>query len=139
MILNRSFVRNISLKGRELLNILQQTCDALDFAHKKNVIHQDLKSTNILITPDLHVKITDFGIAGLDEIAAAQTKKLLSIPYYISPEQALGEKVSPASDLFSLGVVIYHLLSGQLPFPGTSAANTIMMIARDVPAIPSRI
>jgi len=123
-------------KRPELLNILQQTCDALDFAHKKNVVHQDLKSTNILVTPDLHVKITDFGIAGLDEIAAAQTKKLLSIPYYISPEQALGEKVTPASDLFSLGVVIYQLLSGQLPFPGTTAANAIMMIARDNPSVP---
>src|SRR4029078_568783 len=124
-------------KRPELLNVLQQICDALDFAHKKNVIHQDLKSTNILITPDLHVKITDFGIAGLDEIAAAQTKKLLSIPFYISPEQALGERVSPASDLFSLGVVIYHLLSGQLPFPGTTAANTIMMIARDTRSVPA--
>lgn len=124
-------------KRAEMLNVLQQTGDALDFAHKKGVIHQDLKSTNILMTPDFHVKITDFGIAGLDEIAAAQTKKLLSIPYYISPEQALGERVSAASDLFSFGVVIYHLLSGQLPFPGTSAANTIMMIARDVPAVPA--
>lgn len=123
-------------KRQELINILQQICDALDFAHRKNVIHQDLKTTNILLTPDLQVKITDFGIAGLDEIAAAQTKKLLSIPYYISPEQALGEKVTPASDLFSLGVIMYQLLSGQLPFPGTSAANVIMMIARDNPAEP---
>ncbi len=123
-------------KRAQVLNILQQTCDALDFAHKKNVIHQDLKATNIILTSDLHVKITDFGIAGLDEIAAAQTKKLLSIPYYIAPEQALGEKVTPASDLFSLGVVLYQILSGQLPFPGTSAANVIMMIARDNPATP---
>lgn len=126
-------------KRTELLSVLQQTCDALDFAHKKAVIHQDLKSTNILLTADLHVKITDFGIAGLDEIAAAQTKKLLSIPFYISPEQALGEKVTPASDLFSLGVVMYQLLSGQLPFPGTSAANVIMMIARDTPAPPKEL
>lgn len=123
-------------KRSELFSLLQQVCDALDFAHKKGVIHQDLKSTNILISSDLHVKITDFGIAGLDEIAAAQTKKLLSIPYYISPEQALGEKVSAASDLFSLGVITYQLLCGQLPFPGTSAANVIMMIARDNPAAP---
>lgn len=123
-------------KRAEVLNILQQTCDALDFAHRKNVIHQDLKSTNLILTSELHVKITDFGIAGLDEIAAAQTKKLLSIPYYISPEQALGEKVTPASDLFSLGIIMYQILSGQLPFPGTSAANVIMMIARDNPAIP---
>ncbi|HSP05994.1 MAG TPA: serine/threonine-protein kinase, partial [Acidobacteriota bacterium] len=123
-------------KRAEVLNILQQTCDALDFAHRKNVIHQDLKSTNIILTSELHVKITDFGIAGLDEIAAAQTKKLLSIPYYISPEQALGDKVTPASDLFSLGIIMYQMLSGQLPFPGTSAANVIMMIARDNAAIP---
>ena len=123
-------------KRAEVLNILQQTCDALDFAHRKNVIHQDLKSTNLILTSELHVKITDFGIAGLDEIAAAQTKKLLSIPYYIAPEQALGEKVTPASDLFSLGIIMYQLLSGQLPFPGTSAANVIMMIARDNPAMP---
>lgn len=126
-------------KRGELINILQQICDALDFAHRKNVIHQDLKTTNILLTPDLQVKITDFGIAGLDEIAAAQTKKLLSIPYYISPEQALGEKVTAASDLFSLGVIMYQLLSGQLPFPGTSAANVIMMIARDNPAVPKNL
>ena len=129
--------RKHQFKRQELLNILQQTCDALDFAHKKNVIHQDLKSSNILATPDLQVKITDFGIAGLDEIAAAQTKKLFAIPYYISPEQALGERVTPASDLFSLGVVIYYLLSGKYPFPGTTAPNTIMMIARDVPAVPA--
>jgi serine/threonine-protein kinase len=126
-------------KRTELINILQQICDALDFAHKKNVIHQDLKTTNILLTTDLQVKITDFGIAGLDEISAAQTKKLLSIPYYISPEQALGEKVTAASDLFSLGVIMYQLLSGQLPFPGTSAANVIMMIARDNPAVPKNL
>jgi serine/threonine-protein kinase len=126
-------------KRAEVLNILQQTCDALDFAHKKQVIHQDLKSTNILLTPDLHVKITDFGIAGLDEIAAAQTKKLLSIPFYIAPEQALGEKVTTLSDLFSLGVIMYQILSGQLPFPGTSAANVIMMIARDNPALPKHL
>ena len=126
-------------KRSEIINILQQTCDALDFAHKKQVIHQDLKSTNIILTPDLHVKITDFGIAGLDEIAAAQTKKLLSIPYYIAPEQALGEKVTPSSDLFSLGVIMYQVLSGQLPFPGASAANVIMMIARDNPNAPKDI
>ena len=123
-------------KRAQILNIVQQVCDALDFAHKKNVIHQDLKASNIILTSDLHVKITDFGIAGLDEIAAAQTKKLLSIPYYIAPEQALGEKVTPSSDLFSLGVVLYQILSGQLPFPGTSAANVIMMIARDNPSTP---
>src|SRR3990172_6655782 len=128
--------RKHQFKRGELINILQQVCDALDFAHRKGVIHQDLKASNILVTPDLNVKITDFGIAGLDEIAAAQTKKLLSIPYYISPEQALGERVSPSSDLFSLGVVVYQLLSGHLPFPGTNAANTLMMISRDKPAEP---
>ncbi|MCI0616869.1 protein kinase, partial [bacterium] len=126
-------------KRAQVLNIVQQVCDALDFAHKKNVIHQDLKATNIILTSELHVKITDFGIAGLDEIAAAQTKKLLSIPYYIAPEQALGEKVTPSSDLFSLGVVLYQILSGQLPFPGTSAANVIMMIARDNPSTPKNL
>ena len=128
--------KNHQFKRAELLNVLIQVCDALDFAHKKNIIHQDLKTTNILLTADLQVKITDFGIAGLDEIAAAQTKKLLSIPYYISPEQALGEKVSASSDLFSLGVILYHLLSGELPFRGTTAANVIMTIARDQPAVP---
>jgi TonB family protein len=126
-------------KRAQVLNIVQQVCDALDFAHKKNVIHQDLKASNIILTSELHVKITDFGIAGLDEIAAAQTKKLLSIPYYIAPEQALGEKVTPSSDLFSLGVVLYQILSGQLPFPGNSAANVIMMIARDNPATPKHL
>ncbi len=128
--------KNHQFKRSALLNVLIQICDALDFAHKKNVIHQDLKTTNILLTPELQVKITDFGIAGLDEIAAAQTKKLLSIPYYISPEQALGEKVTAASDLFSLGVIIHHLISGELPFRGTTAANVIMTIARDHPAVP---
>jgi TonB family protein len=126
-------------KRAQVLNIVQQVCDALDFAHKKNVIHQDLKASNIILTSELHVKITDFGIAGLDEIAAAQTKKLLSIPYYIAPEQALGEKVTPSSDLFSLGVVLYQILSGQLPFPGDSAATVIMMIARDNPSAPKHL
>lgn len=137
--LDTSLQKKRQFKREELLSILQQAADAIDFAHKKNVIHQDLKSTNILLTPDLHVKITDFGIAGLDEIAAAQTKKLLSIPFYISPEQALGEKLSPASDLFSLGIIIYQLLAGELPFPGASAASVVMMIARDEQVVPKNL
>ena len=123
-------------KRVQLMNVLSQVCDALDFAHRKNVVHQDLKTTNILITPDIIVKITDFGIAGLDEIAAAQTKKLLSIPFYISPEQAVGAKVTAASDLFSLGVIAYQLLSGELPFRGTSTPNVVMTIAQEPPAVP---
>jgi TonB family protein len=137
--LDTALQKKRKFKRSEIVGILQQAGDAIDFAHKKNVIHQDLKSTNILLTSDLHVKITDFGIAGLDEIAAAQTKKLLSIPFYISPEQALGEKVSPASDLFSLAVIAHQLLSGELPFPGTSAAGVVMMIARDPQSAPKNL
>ncbi len=137
--LDTALQKKRQFKRNELVSILQQAGDAIDFAHKKNVVHQDLKSTNILLTTDLHVKITDFGIAGLDEIAAAQTKKLLSIPFYISPEQALGEKVSPASDLFSLAIIAYQLLSGELPFPGNSAAGVVMMIARDPQSVPKSL
>lgn len=137
--LDTALQKKRQFKRSELLSILQQVGDAIDFAHKKNVVHQDLKSTNILLTSDLHVKITDFGIAGLDEIAAAQTKKLLSIPFYISPEQALGEKVSSGSDLFSLGVIAYQLLSGELPFPGSSAASVLMMIARESQSTPKSL
>jgi serine/threonine protein kinase len=100
------------------LDVVSQVGDALDYAHANRVIHRDVKPANILITTENRVKITDFGIARLESSNLTQEGQLLGTPNYMAPEQIQGREVDHRSDLFSLGVVLYEMLTRHKPFQG---------------------
>jgi serine/threonine protein kinase len=100
------------------LDIISQIGDALDYAHANRVIHRDVKPANILITTENRVKITDFGIARLESSNLTQEGQLLGTPNYMAPEQIQGKEVDHRADLFSLGVVLYEMLTRHKPFQG---------------------
>lgn len=119
----------------EILPIALQVLDALHYAHRRSIVHRDIKPPNILMMPGLHLKITDFGISRLTSTELTATPLLIGTPSYMSPEQCIGREIDGRSDLFSLGSVLYELLAGQRPFDGASYAETIFSIVNG-PHIP---
>jgi len=120
------------LDPKTVLDIVIKSADALDYAHAENVVHRDIKPANIMYEPDTHkVKLTDFGIARITDSSKTKTGMVLGTPSYMSPEQLSGKKVDGRSDLFSLGVMLYQLLTGQLPFTGDSMATLMFKIANE--------
>lgn len=112
------------LPYRKTIGIMTQILDAVEYAHNHNIIHRDLKPQNILIDHDEKVKITDFGIAvALSENSITQTNSLLGSVHYISPEQARGSMATKQSDIYSLGILLYEMLAGRVPFDGESAVS----------------
>jgi len=99
-------------------NILRQMADALQFAHSQGVVHRDVKPDNILVERGGRAVLTDFGVARLSSSDLTRTGEVLGTPHFMSPEQVLGEPVDGRSDIFSLGVVFYLLLTGKSPTPG---------------------
>jgi serine/threonine-protein kinase len=106
---------------KRALQITQQIAEALDYAHSQGVVHRDIKPANILITPDGHAKIADFGIARLNQAQTTLPGEILGSPAYMAPEQLRGDGIDPRSDLFSAGVILYNMLTGFRPFQGDSA------------------
>lgn len=121
----KQYIReNYPVPYHKVIDIMGQILDGVGYAHKNNVIHRDLKPHNILIDHDGHVKLTDFGIAvALSQNSITQTNSLLGSVQYISPEQARGNIVTKQSDIYSLGIVLYELLAGTVPFDGESAVS----------------
>ncbi len=115
---------------RRVLYILAETAKALDYAHSQGVIHRDIKPANIMLLKDGKVKVTDFGIA--KAVSDSQTKSgiVLGTPNYMSPEQINGQELDGRSDIFSVGVVFFELLTGQLPFHGKTLANLFYQITQ---------
>ncbi|MDX2481177.1 MAG: serine/threonine-protein kinase [Desulfuromusa sp.] len=113
----------------QVIKIILQTASALDYAHRQGVIHRDIKPANIVFLPEGQIKVTDFGIARIMTSSRTETGIILGTPSYMSPEQVAGKKVDGRSDLFSLGVVMYELLSGEKPFQGESMAALMYNIA----------
>ena len=105
------------------LDLADQLAQALHYAHTQGIVHRDIKPANIIVTSDGRAKITDFGIAKLDLSQFTATGQVFGTPSYMSPEQIEGEDVDARSDLFSLGVVLYSMLTGYRPFQGNSAAT----------------
>ena len=121
------------------LHIARQVAEGLDFAHRHQVVHRDLKPANILVTPDGQVKITDFGIAKVvAREGGARTVGMMGTPSYTSPEQIKGGDIDGRADLFSLGIILYLMLTGQKPFLGDTAA-VMFKIVYEEPAAPSSL
>ena len=119
-----------------VLRLMQQACSALDFAHQHKIIHRDIKPANLMLTPDDTLKITDFGTAKILQFGAMQTAQIIGTPSYMSPEQIKGRPVDGRSDIFSLGVVLYELVTGAKPFPGESVTTVIYKIVNENPIPP---
>src|SRR6195256_1674329 len=122
------------------LRIMEQTCSALQFAHERNVVHRDIKPANLMLTGDDTVKITDFGTAKILQFGTVQqTAHVMGTPSYMSPEQVKGRAVDGRSDIFSLGVMLYEMVTGDKPFPGQNITTVIYKIVNEDPVPPRQI
>lgn len=129
--------RKAPLDEKQVIDIARKIASALSFAHKKKIIHRDVKPHNILITDDGTVKIADFGIARAvnSSTIVNNTSTVMGSVHYLSPEQAKGGYVDARSDIYSLGIVMYDMLTGNVPFDGENAVSVAMMhMNEDVPA-----
>ena len=125
------------LPMKKCLDIIGQTCNALEYAHEHNIIHRDIKPANIMLLSDGSIKVTDFGIARATTSTKTRTGIIKGTPYYMSPEQTKGEELSGRSDVFSLGIVFYQLLTGRLPFDGDNMAAIMYQITSVNPTPPT--
>ena len=127
------FTKNPNLLPFEkVLSIVERVAVALDHAHKLNIVHRDIKPANIMYDADTDTpKITDFGIARVTDSSKTKTGMVLGTPSYMSPEQLAGKKIDGRSDLFSLGVMLYQMCCGRLPFEGESMTQLMFAIANE--------
>jgi tRNA A-37 threonylcarbamoyl transferase component Bud32 len=122
---------------RKGIDVTAQVCDALAYAHSHGIVHRDIKPANIMILKNGQVKVTDFGIARATASSKTRTGVIKGTPYYMSPEQISGMKVDGRSDIFSLGIVFYQLLTGELPFGGENLAAIMYQITTVEPEPPT--
>ena len=124
--------RNKLLPVREVYRILQVVAETLDYAHAQNIVHRDIKPGNIMYNPkDRQIKITDFGIARITDSVKTRTGSFMGSPSYMAPEQMTGSSVDGQADLYSLGVSMYQLLTGVLPFDADSLGNLAYKITNE--------
>lgn len=122
----------------QVLDIIAQVAQGLAYAHEHDIVHRDVKPSNVMIVRDDLAKITDFGIARMASAAVrTQTGMVLGSPKYMSPEQVLGKEIDRRSDIFSLGVMLYEMLTGQVPFIGDNINAIMYQTLNTAPASPS--
>ncbi len=125
--------KNKKLPLSTALELAQEVAEALDYAHAQGVVHRDIKPGNILLTAGGHAKIADFGIAKLNQTHMTLPGQILGSPAFMAPEQLSGEGVDARSDLFSLGVVLFTMLTGHRPFQGNSATTVCYKVVHHIP------
>ena len=128
------------LPVQQVLDIVAQVASGLAYAHEFGIVHRDVKPSNIMVVRDGHVKITDFGIARMASSAVrTQTGMVLGSPKYMSPEQVMGKFTDQRSDIFSLGVMLYEMLTGQAPFVGDNVNAIMYQTLNTIPAPPNTL
>ncbi len=127
------------VQPKRAIDIALQLLAALRFAHRRDVIHRDVKPQNVMVLRDGRVKVADFGIARAGDSDMTEAGSIVGTAQYLSPEQARGQHVGPESDLYSVGVVLYEMLCGRVPFTGDSAVAIAMKHVQEPPIPPSRI
>ncbi|MFL6439157.1 MAG: protein kinase domain-containing protein [Terriglobales bacterium] len=127
-----------TLAPAQTIDIVRQICAGLDFAHAKDIVHRDIKPGNIMLAAHGLVKITDFGIARAGE-AMTITGQVVGTPNYMSPEQVLGKTLDGRSDLFSVGVMLYEMITGERPFEGQSITTIMYKIVHETPIPPRKL
>src|SRR6266545_1860041 len=124
---------------RVAVDYTRQILAALAFAHRNSLVHRDIKPHNVIVAPDGRLKVTDFGIARSGSSQMTEAGSIIGTAQYLSPEQARGAPVSPSSDLYSVGIVLYETLTGTVPFTGDTPLEIAMKHLSTVPEPPSRI
>jgi predicted Ser/Thr protein kinase len=122
-----------------IIPMYEQVCSALDHAHMHRIVHRDIKPANIMILESGLVKLTDFGIAKMMTVGMTQAGQILGTPNYMSPEQVKGRQVDGRSDIFSLGVILYELVTGEKPFGGQNITTVIYKIINENPISPREL
>jgi serine/threonine-protein kinase len=122
-----------------IIPMYDQVCSALDHAHQHSVVHRDIKPANIMILHNGLVKVTDFGIAKMMSMGMTQAGQVLGTPNYMSPEQVKGRQVDGRSDIFSLGIILYDLVTGEMPFGGQNITTVIYKIINENPIPPREL
>jgi serine/threonine protein kinase len=132
--------RNGALSSIQAYNIAAQICDGLDAAHRQGVIHRDLKSQNIILDPMNKVKIIDFGLARTAHLEGmTATGLIMGTPEYMAPEQVSGKRIDERADIYSLGIILYELFTGRVPFTGDSAIAVGFMQLKEEPVPPTKV
>ena len=132
-----ALAEGVQFKPAKVVALVSQIAAALDYAHSKGVVHRDVKPANLILCEQDKVKVTDFGIAKLQDADITHSGSLLGTPSYMSPEQAMGEKLDGRSDIFSLGVVAFEMLSGEQPFPGPNVTSILYKLVHTDPIEPA--
>lgn len=128
-----------TFRQSEVARIVASIAEAIDYAHHMGVVHRDIKPANIILTEDGTPKITDFGVARLESSNLTVEGQFIGTPNYMSPEQITGKAVDARSDIFSTGVVLFELLTGQRPFPGANITEVTHKIVHEASPIPSTV
>jgi predicted Ser/Thr protein kinase len=131
--------KKVQFSYKIVANMITQVCNALQYAHDQGIVHRDIKPANIMVLPNYSIKVMDFGIARVDSSSMTRTGIAMGTPNYISPEQLQGKSIDRRCDIFSLGVVVYELLTGRRPFKGENLTALIYAIINDDPVPPSSI